>query len=311
MPLHPIAQQLLDDAAASAQPNCHLLPVAVARANFETMFGALPVEDVSSVEDLNATTADGQVPVRLYKPTTADTTTPLVFFIHGGGWQMGSISSHDGICRAIANATGYAVLSVGYRQPPEHKYPAAPRDCYDALVWAVANAATLGIDPGRVAIAGDSAGGNLAAAVALQARDNQGPRIVCQVLVYPATTFDLDKGFNDEFEGYVLFRDEIQWHKDAYFNVPEDAESGYASPLNADLAGLPATFVLTAEYDPLGVAGHALADKLIADGVKTDHRQYDGMIHGFIQFPDLFDAATAAVTDVAEYLCAHLADGVR
>jgi len=310
MPLHPVAQQLLDDAAASDQPNCHLLPVAVARANFENLFGSLPVEHVSSVEDLTATTDDGELPVRLYKPATAGTTTPLVFFIHGGGWQMGSISSHDGICRAIANSTGYAVLSVDYRQPPEHKYPAAPHDCYGALIWTVTNAATLGIDPTRVAIAGDSAGGNLAAAVALQARDNIGPRIACQVLIYPATTFDLDKGFNDEFEGYVLFRDELEWHKDAYFNCAEDAVSGYASPLNADLTGLPPTFVLTAEYDPLGVAGVALADKLLADGVKTAHRQYDGMIHGFIQLPDLFEAATAAVMDVADYLRAHLADGV-
>jgi len=274
------------------------------------MFGSLPVEDVSSVEDLYATTVDGNVPVRLYKATTDGTITPLVYFIHGGGWQMGSISSHDGICRTIANATGYSVLSVGYRQPPEHKFPAAPHDCYDGLVWAVANAATLGIDPARVAVVGDSAGGNLAAAVALQARDNDGPRIACQVLVYPATTFDLEQGFNDEFEGYVLFRDELQWHKDAYFNYAEDAVSGYASPLNADLTGLPPTFVLTAEYDPLGVAGDALAGKLLADGVKTAYRQYDGMIHGFIQFPDLFDAATVAVTDMAEYLRVHLAEGV-
>ena len=310
MPLHPVAQKLLDDAAASGQPNSHLLPVTVARANFENLFGSMPVEDVASVEELDATTTDGQVPVRLYRPAAAGIGSPLVYFVHGGGWQMGSISSHDGICRAIANATGYAVLSVGYRQPPEHKYPAAPHDCYDALVWAVTNAATLGIDPTRVAIAGDSAGGNLAAAVALQARDNAGPRVACQVLIYPATTFDLDKGFNDEFEGYVLFRDEIQWHMDAYFHCAEDAVFGYASPLNADLTGLPPTFVLTAEYDPLGVAGDALADKLLADGVKTDHRQYDGMIHGFIQFPDLFEAATAAVTDVAEYLRAHLAEGV-
>jgi acetyl esterase len=311
MPLHPAAQQLLDDAAASEQPNSHLLPIAEARQNFEKVFASAPAEDVATVQDLNATTTDGQLPVRLYKATTTTgATTPLVYFIHGGGWQMGSISSHDGICRAIANATGYIVLSVGYRQPPEHKYPAAPHDCYDALVWAVTNAATLGIDPSRVAVAGDSAGGNLAAAVALQARDKNGPRIACQVLIYPATTFDLDKGFNDEFEGYVLFRDEIQWHKDAYFNDAEDAVSGYASPLNADLTGLPPTFVLTAEYDPLGIAGDALADKLLAEGVKTDRRQYDGMIHGFVQFPDLFDAANEAVTDVAEYLRAHLAEDV-
>jgi acetyl esterase len=310
MPLHPVAQQLLDDAAASDQLNSHLLPIAVARANFEKLFGSLPVEDVRSVEDLTADTVGGRIPVRLYRSSAPSATTPLIFFIHGGGWQMGSIDSHDGICRTIANGTGYAVLSVGYRQPPEHKYPTAPQDCYDALAWAVSNAPSLGIDPTRVAVVGDSAGGNLAAAAALQSRDNSRPAIACQVLIYPATTFDLEKGFNREFEGYVLFRDELQWHKDAYFAFADDSTSDYASPLNADLAGLPPTFVLTAEYDPLGVAGSALVDKLLADGVKTDHREYDGMIHGFIQFPDLFDTATTAVRDVAEFLRSHLAEGV-
>ncbi|MGE0170363.1 alpha/beta hydrolase [Nocardioides sp.] len=310
MPLHPVAQQLLEDAASSDQPNSHLLPVAVARANFENLFGSLPVEDIASFEDLNAATADGQVPVRLYKPNTAGAATPLIYFIHGGGWQMGSLDSHDGICRAIANATGYAVLSVGYRRPPEHKFPAAPHDCYHALAWAVANAATLGIDPERVAIVGDSAGGNLAASVALQARDKGGPGIACQALIYPATTFDLDRGFNAEFEGYVLFRDEVQWHKDAYFTHAEEAESDYASPLNADLAGLPPTLVLTAEYDPIGIAGVALADRLVTAGVRTDHRQYEGMIHGFIQFPGLFNDATAAVADIADHLRAYLDEGV-
>ena len=308
MPLHPVAQQLLDDAAASDQPNSHLLPLAVARTNFENLFGALPVEDVASVKDLIATTADGEIPVRLYKPTVADT-SPVVLYIHGGGWQMGSLNSHDGICRAIANATGFAVLSVGYRQPPEHKFPTAPQDCYGALVWVVRCAAAFGLDPTRVAVVGDSAGGNLAAAVALQARDNNGPDIACQVLVYPATTFDLDQGFNREFEGYVLFRDEIQWHRDAYFASEEDAECDLASPLNADLSGLPPTFVLTAEYDPIGIAGDAIADKLLAADVKTERLQYEGMIHGFIQFPSLFEDATAAVADIAGFLRAHLADG--
>lgn len=309
MPLHPVAQRLLDDAAASDQLNSHLLPLAVARENFEKLFESLPVEEVRSVEDLSVDTVDGRLPVRLYRSNAPSTTTPLICFIHGGGWQMGSIDSHDGICRAIANETGFTVLSVGYRQPPEYKFPIAPQDCYDALSWAVRSASTLNIDPTRVAVVGDSAGGNLAAAVALQARDNGSPTIACQVLIYPATTFDLERGFNREFEGYVLYRDELQWHKDAYFAFPDDSNSDYASPLDADLAGLPPTFVLTAEYDPLAIAGNALVDKLLADGVRTDHREYEGMIHGFVQFPDLFDTATTAVTDVAEFLRSHLLEG--
>ncbi|WP_459982754.1 alpha/beta hydrolase [Nocardioides sp. AN3] len=309
MPLHPVAQQLLDAAAASDQPNSHLLPIGQARANFEATFAALDVEPVEDVVDMVAATLDGDIPVRLYRPTSA--ATPLVLYLHGGGWQMGSLDSHDGICRSIANASGYAVLSVDYRRPPEHKYPAAPRDCYHAFLWAADHADRLTIDASRIAVVGDSAGGNLAAAVALQARDHDGPRLACQVLIYPATTFDLDEGFDLDYEGYVLFRDEVQWHKDAYFSGPEDAVEDYASPLNAAVEGLPPTFVLTAEYDPIGIGGHAMADKLAAGGVKTLHRQYDGMIHGFAQFPSLFEDAKVAIADVADYLRAHLADEVR
>lgn len=305
MPLHPVAQQLLDDAASSDRPNSHLLPVETARANFEEMFAGLPVEDVMSVEDF-VVPSDGEgLPVRMYKPAV-DGSSPLVVYLHGGGWQMGSIDSHDGLCRAIANESGCAVLSVGYRRPPEFKFPVAPHDCYAALTWAVVNAHQLGIDPSRIAVAGDSAGGNLAAAVSLLARDDNGPALVCQVLVYPATTFDLDRGFDLDLEGFVLFRDEVQWHKDAYFARPGDAECDYASPLDADLAGLPPALVITAEYDPLAAAGEALVDRLSTQGVATEHRRYGGMIHGFVQFPQLFDEAVEAVSDIALYLRRHL-----
>jgi acetyl esterase/lipase len=304
MPLHPVAQQLLDEAAASDQPNCHLLSVEEARANFERLFAGLPSE-VAVVTDLTVSTEEAELPCRLYSNHGA-TTTPLLLFLHGGGWQMGSLNTHDGLCRSLANATGYAVLSVGYRQPPEHKFPAAPRDCYAVLAWAVDHAQALGIDPERIAVVGDSAGGNLAAAVSLQARDLGRPDIACQVLVYPATTFDLDQGFDPEFEGYVLFRDEVQWHKDAYFAVEEEATSDYASPLNADLRGLPPTLVVTAEFDPLRNAGRALASALEEADVETDLTQYDGMLHGFIQLPALFDDATAALKHIAEYLHVRL-----
>lgn len=311
MSLHPTARRLLDDAAASDQPNSHLLPVEVARENFEKLFASLATEVVSSVEDLVVETPDARVPVRLYRPD-ADRLLPLVVYFHGGGWQMGSLDSHDGVCRAIANASGCAVLSVEYRRPPESTFPAAPLDCFRSLRWAVDNAEALRVDGTRVAVAGDSAGGNLAAAVTLQARDAGGPSVAAQVLIYPATSFDLDEGFDPDLEGYVLFRDEVQWHKDAYFSDPADAASAYASPLGADLTGLPPALVLTAEYDPLAASGVAFAERLSAHGVPTEHRRYDGMIHGFVQLPDLFEDASVAVGHVARFLRDHLLeDGPR
>ncbi|KRB78464.1 hypothetical protein ASE01_04155 [Nocardioides sp. Root190] len=308
MPLHPTARQLLDESASSDQPNSHLLPIEVARENFERLFAALPVEAIASVEDHLAVSGDHEIPVRLYRPQV-DGLLPILVYLHGGGWQMGSIDSHDGLCRAIANAAGCAVLSVAYRRPPEFKFPVAPHDCYSALTWAVAHADELRVDGSRIAVAGDSAGGNLAAAVSLLARDDDGPRLACQALIYPATTFDLERGFDLDLEGYVLFRDEVQWHKDAYFVTPEDAASDYASPLDADLAGLPPTLVITAGYDPLAASGTALVDRLEAHGVLTGHQHFEGMIHGFIQFPQLFDDASTAVSGIADHLRRHLGGG--
>jgi acetyl esterase len=173
----------------------------------------------------------------------------------------------------------------------------------------VAHAGSLGIDPRRVALAGDSAGGNLAAAVALRARDRGGPVLAGQLLLYPATTFDLELGFDPEFEGMVLFRDELQWHKNAYFTGADDASSPEAAPLHADLAGLPPTLVITAEYDPIRPQGELFAAGLADAGVAVRHRCYPGMVHGFAQFPTLFDEAGEAVEEAAAFLRGRLADG--
>jgi acetyl esterase len=309
MPLHPVAANLLEEAAASGRPNSHLLPIGQARANFEATFSGLPREEVAAIEDLAVPARGHAVPVRLYRPGTATAHGPLVLYLHGGGWQMGSLDSHDGICRALANRTGFTVLSVDYRRPPEHPFPAAPDDCYAVLAWAVASAEGLGVDPGRVGVAGDSAGGNLAAAVTLRARDEAGPAIAAQVLLYPATTFDLDLGFETEFEGLMLFRDEIQWHKNAYLGSAEDELSPEAAPLAADLRGLPPALVITAEYDPIRPQGELYAERLVVAGVPTRHRRYDGMVHGFAQFPMLFEDADAAVDEAAEFLREFLSDG--
>lgn len=305
MPLHPVARRLLEEASASDRPNSHLLPISEARENFEATFAALPVDEVWSVRDLVADTEAGAVPLRLYRPDDSPL-LPLVVYVHGGGWQMGSIASHDGIARAIANASGAAVVSVEYRRPPEHAFPAAPEDCVAALRWVAENADALGLDAERIAVAGDSAGGNLSLAVSLLARERGEPDLRALGLLYPATTFDFEVGFDMEHEGRILFKDEVKWHKDAYFAEPGDAVSPLASPLEADLRGLPPTFVITAEYDPLHGQGELLVDRLESAGVSVDHLPFPGMIHGFAQFPMLFAEADTAVAQLGVFLRRHL-----
>ncbi|MFI5428895.1 alpha/beta hydrolase [Aeromicrobium sp. UC242_57] len=276
----------------------------MARANFEANFAALPVDQIHKVEDFVATAPGVDIPLRMYRPSDAQALAVIVYF-HGGGWQMGSIDSHDGICRSLANATGSAVISVGYRRPPESRFPTAPHDCFAALTWIVGHACELGVDARRLALAGDSAGGNLAAAVAILARNGEGPVISCQALIYPATTFDLDVGFDMDFEGVVLMRDEVLWHRGAYFEDEADAASPLASPLGSDLDNLPSTLVITAEYDPLHRQGELFHEALVAAGVDSTLRPFAGMIHGFAQFPMLFDEADAAIAEIGEFISKH------
>ncbi|MGP3533435.1 alpha/beta hydrolase [Microbacterium sp. RD1] len=308
MPLHPVAADLLRQSAESGRPNAHLLPIEQARENFEATFAALPVEPIAQIEDLSIPAGSHDIPARRYVPATAQPGAPLVVYLHGGGWQMGSLDSHDGICRALANRTGMTFLSVEYRRPPEHPFPAAPDDCYTAWEWAAAASGRLGTDPTRVAIAGDSAGGNLAAAVTLRARDSGGPAPAAQVLLYPATTFDLERGFDLAYEGVMLYRDEVQWHKEAYFTDPEHAVDAQAAPLDADLTGLPPALIITAEYDPIRPQGELYAAKLAAAGVEVQQSTYAGMVHGFAQFPMLFDEAAHAVDEIAAFLRGRLLD---
>ena len=212
MPLDPVARTLLDEVAASGRPNAHLLPVTEARANFEALFAGLrPGEPVSAVAD-HAIPVDGAaIPARSYRPQIAAAGEPLalVVYFHGGGWLLGSVESHDTVCRALANASGAVVLNVGYRLAPEARFPAAADDALAATRWAHANAALLGADPARLAVAGDSAGGNLAAVVCQDLRTAGEPIVRFQLLIYPVTTADLSDGFDMAYEGYFLYRDEM------------------------------------------------------------------------------------------------------
>ena len=320
--LHPQAAEVLAAAAQSDRPNAHLLPVEEARRNFDADFAAVgpgdPVHEVADLRievdgaegwrrrpddrtDPDAVMAAGggsagrlSIPARLYRP--AGGRLPAVVYFHGGGWLLGSVESHDAACRALANASGAAVVSVGYRRGPEHRFPVAVEDCYAAARWVHDRAQELEVDPRRLAVAGDSAGGNLATAVALLARDRGEPPVALQLLVYPVTTTDLEKGFDRAYEGFFLYYDELQWHQDNYLSSPEDRRSPLVSPLDAaDLRGLPPAMVITAQCDPLHAQGELYAQALAAAGVQVEHRHYPGMVHGFFQLPSLFDDGRDAV----------------
>jgi len=229
---------------------------------------------------------------------------PVLVFFHGGGWVVGNIESHEAMCRHLANRAECAVVAVDYRMGPEHKFPAAVDDCFAATGWVADNGASLGIDPRRLAVGGDSAGGNLGAVVSLLARDKGAPRIACQLLIYPATDAAMRHDSIARYaEGYVLTRATMRWFYDQYLRTPEDAADWRVSPLLAsDLAGLPPAFVLTAGYDPLCDEGDAYAARLAAAGVPVTHRRFPGQVHGFVTNGRVIRAAETALDEAAAAL---------
>lgn len=300
--LHPQAAALVEQSARSQRPNAHLLPVPEARRHFDRECAAAEAgEAVAQVTNMMVPTNGGSIPVRVYRPAAGR--LGALIYLHGGGWVLGSIDSHDTVCRALANASGAAVISVGYRRAPEHRFPTAVEDAYVGLTWTVGHAAELEIDTGLLAVGGDSAGGNLAAAVALLARERHGPAIALQVLVYPVTTVDLERGFDDEHEGVVLQRAELLWHQRHYLTDSAEGRSPLVSPLDhAELGGLPPALVITAGCDPLHPQGHLYAEALRRAAVPVEHIHYPGMIHGFFQMPGTLDDARDAVSRVATAL---------
>lgn len=295
MPLDPLARLLLDQIAASSVPSIEGLPVAQARAAFEAMSRAREAKlSLARVEDRRIPGPAGEIPVRIYTPE-GEAPLPVLVFFHGGGWVIGSLDSHDALCRTLARAVPALVISVDYRLAPEHPFPAAVEDSHAALRWAFDNAAALGGDPARLAVGGDSAGGNLAAVVALLARDRGGPALAHQLLVYPATDLRGDTvSMRENGEGYFLTHGVMVWFSNHYLTSAQKLLP-HASPLLApDLRGLPPATVITAEFDPLRDEGEAYAARLREAGVAVEATRYDGMIHGFFTIP-LFPQAGEAI----------------
>jgi acetyl esterase len=304
MPLDPQAKMLIDMLAPPGAPTLDQMSPAEARAMMRQLTGMRPsIEPVRSAVDKTVPGPHGEIPVRVYSPE-GTTPMPLLVYFHGGGWVIGDLETHDASCRTLANLAGCVVMAVDYRLAPENKFPAPLDDCYAAASWAAANAPALGADAGRVAIGGDSAGGNLTACVALRARDEAGPRFAHQLLVYPVTDAACDTpSYRDNAEGYFLTAKAMEWFWSHYLRDRRDAENVYASPLRArDLAGLPPATVITAEYDPLRDEGEAYGSRLERAGVPTRVTRYDGMIHGFFGMGDVLPQAKEAVAEAAAAL---------
>lgn len=309
MPLHPQAKTVIDGMAAlgvSFGGDPVAMRALVAR------FPRQQRELVSGVVDRAAPGPAGPVPVRIYVPTPEpDQSLPVLVWYHGGGWVIGDLDSADPTCRAMANRSGCVVVSVGYRLAPEAKFPAAVEDAYAVLEWVTREASSLGVDPERVAVGGDSAGGNLAAVVAQLARASDGPSIAYQALVYPVTNHSFDTpSHRTNADGYVLTRSAMEWFWNHYLRSPLDGHNPVASPLRAaDMSGLPPAVVITAEFDPLRDEGEAYAARLRDAGVPVDLHRYDGQIHGFYGNPAISDGMRA-IERVSEALRRTLLDRV-
>lgn len=295
--VHPQAQQVLDGKAASGVPPLWELSPDEGRAMVEANNALIPAgPDMESVRDIVIPSQAGGVPARVYSPSSA--ARGLVLYFHGGGWVVGTLDGWDASVRGLAVASGCDVVSVDYRLAPEHVFPAAADDAYDALVWA---ASASGLAAGRpIVVAGDSAGGNLAAVSALRARDSGGPPIALQVLVYPVVDCDLDRRSYHQYDGdeLILNRKDMTWFWDHYAPDPASRANPYASPVRApSLSGLPPVYLVTAEHDPLRDEGFAYADRLRAERVPVEHRHYGSQIHAFFTFTGVLDDADKAVSE--------------
>jgi len=303
MPVDPRIVELLAEAERTDPRPLETLSVAEARARGGSVniAPALPLEPVADVQDLVIDTLP-PIAARIYRPRTG--AHPLLVYFHGGGWVVGSVANSDAFSRALANASGCAVLSVEYRLAPEDRYPAAADDAYAATRWSADHASELGIDPARIAVGGSSAGGNLAAVVALMARERGAPKIAFQLLHVPVTDHDFEtSSYRANATGYGLTRDGMRWFWDHYAPDPKLRSEPYASPLRAkDLSGLPRAHLVTAECDPLRDEGKAYAARLLEAGVPTTYVEYPGMVHGFTGMAVTIPMGRTAIDDMGAAL---------
>lgn len=307
--IHPDTAALLEAARAAGGPPYESMTVAEARqvSGDFTAVGAFPARDVGSVED--RTIGEAGFAIRIYRPRRqAAAPTPGILFLHGGGWVVGSLNSHDSVCRRLCDALDWPVVAVDYRLAPEHVFPAAVDDALDALRWLHDEAATLGMDPDRIAVVGDSAGGNLAAVCALGGRDGIAPPVAFQALVYPVTDLGGESaGYDRVSEGLPVTGPTMRWFRDLYLARPEEGQDWRASPLRASsLAGLPPALVVTMEHDPLYEEGRDYAERLVDAGTEVTHVHYSHHMHGLISMGALIRDAEALIQTIVNSLRCRL-----
>ncbi len=307
MPVDPQMQQVIERVAKANLPPYYTVSAVEARGLYKDRCGVLapPAPEVAAVSDLVAPGPGGPIPLRLYRGlgTAADARLPVLVYFHGGGWTIGDLDTHDIVCRGLANNARCAVIASDYRMGPEHKFPAAVEDCVAVTRWVAAEAGALGVDAARIAVGGDSAGGNLATVVAIALRDAGGPPLAFQVLIYPATDQRMDTASHASFaDGYLLTRQNMLWFRDNYLR-PADYEDWRASPLlAADLSRLPPAHLITAGYDPLRDEGRAYSDRLHAAGVSVTYECFEGMAHGFLTMGGAVAAANHALYRIGQSL---------
>lgn len=302
---HPQVQALLQMLEEGNIPPTYGLAPESAREQFTRLIDLMEPTDVGETTDFAIQGPAGAIPVRAYIPEGTGPFPILVYF-HGGGWTIGNIDTHENVCTALCSSADVVVVSVEYRLAPEHPFPAQLEDAYAAVEWASEFAGDISGDPDRIAVGGDSAGGNLAAAVSLMARDQDGPDLTHQLLIYPAVaspTVHAFDSYEENAEGYFLERESMAWYYDKWLSSDADARNAYMAPLLArDLSGVPSATVITAGFDPLRDEGIEYAERLAQAGVDVHHENYDAMIHGFVSLKAQIDAGEEAMDLLADEL---------
>jgi acetyl esterase len=306
MPLDPKVKSYLDQLAAAGIPPLHQLTPQLVRQALRAQNEAQANqkrEPVARVVDRTLPGTARDIPVRLYTPDGAGP-FPIVVYFHGGGWCFGDLEIGDATCRSLTNLVECLVVSVDYRLAPEYPFPAGLEDCYSAVKWLAENSSEVNGDARRIAVAGESAGGNLATAVALVAKERGGPPLVFQVLIYPNTDTRLSMpSIEENASGYGIGKEDVRWAVNHYFSNQADFDHRWAAVIQAtDPAGLPAALILTAEFDPLRDEGEEYGKHLEAAGVPTTISRYDGVIHGFVSNAQIFEQGKQALEEIAASL---------